>query len=276
MWSLFGLGNAQDRIAIQFMSDLHLERDNYAGLQVEPLAPYLLLVGDIGRFVDFEQYRDFLATQCAQFERVLLVAGNHEFYGSSRQEGLAAAEQIVHDPAMSGKLLFMNRGRFNIPTSSITILGCTLHSYIAPDHTKLSNDFERIRDWRVADHNEEHQRDLTWLRESLATLQAEQPCRQVVIATHYAPAFEKTTHPVNENNAVSQCFSSHALEDLQDWQGCEMVKYWLFGHTHWNARFMSGSTTVTSNCLRNNPKGLSWWQKLSIYRPFDPHATIWL
>ena len=71
---------------------------------------------------------------------------------------------------------------------------------------------------------------------SSSTIQLkEQPRRKIAVATHGAPAFKKTTHPASENNAISQCFSSHTLVAMKRWEGARHVKYWLFGHTHWNA-----------------------------------------
>ncbi|KAK6409418.1 hypothetical protein LTR95_018314, partial [Oleoguttula sp. CCFEE 5521] len=46
------------------MSDLHLERIDYK-YEIVKAAPILILAGDIGRFCDYERYRDFLAEQCA-------------------------------------------------------------------------------------------------------------------------------------------------------------------------------------------------------------------
>jgi hypothetical protein len=106
----------------------------------------VLLAGDIGRFCDVEAYERFLLEQSAKFERVFLVAGKHEFYGSSREEGLNVARRLVNEPALEGKLHFLNRTRFDIPDSDVTLLACTLQSYIAPDYTKLTNDFARIKE----------------------------------------------------------------------------------------------------------------------------------
>jgi hypothetical protein len=258
------------------MSDLHLERVKYT-FTIVPAAPILLLAGDIGRFSDREPYRTFLIAQCTQFDSVLLIAGNHEFYGSSRETGLQTAADFVSDPAMHNRLHFLNQLRFEIPNSPYTLLGCTLHSHIAPDYTKLTNDFARIADWRVADHNAEHARDLAWLQSSLAAEASRASGqRKILIATHYAPAFERTCHPRNERNAVSQCFSSDALLQLQGWPGAERVGYWVFGHTHWNCKFRSGRLTVASNQLCNDEGRLTWWQRRMVYRAFDGGAVITL
>jgi len=82
--------------SLQYMSDLHLERVKY-DFEITRVAPILILAGDIGRFCDQEAYRAFLVKQCAQFDMVLLIAGNHEFYGTSGEEGLNIAQIWVQD-----------------------------------------------------------------------------------------------------------------------------------------------------------------------------------
>ncbi|CZT17424.1 uncharacterized protein RCC_03258 [Ramularia collo-cygni] len=262
---------------LQYMSDLHLERIKY-DFTITKVAPILILAGDIGRFCDYDLYRDFLARQCApdQFDMVLLVAGNHEFYGSSRETGLAAAEKLTKEPSMHGKLQFLNRSRIDLPGSLTTILGCTLHSHIAAGYTKLTNDFARIKEWSVKSHNVEHETDLAWLKHSLLNLKQEDPQRRAIIITHYAPLFDRVSHPKNENNAVSQCFSSNALDSIQRAGLVPSLSstHWIFGHTHWNVRLKRGNFVVLSNQLCNDDKNLTWYQKLRLFRPYNPSATI--
>jgi predicted phosphodiesterase len=255
------------------MSDLHLERIKYQ-FEITKAAPILVLAGDIGRFCDQQSYRSFLVKQCEQFEMVLLVAGNHEFYGSSREEGLCIAQSFVDDSAMGGKLHFLNRTRIDLPGSNTTILACTLQSHIAPDYTKLTNDFQRIQNWSVQDHNDEHKRDLAWLESTITQMSRDRIGRKIIIITHYAPAFEDTCHPLHTNNAVSQCFSSHALRQMTTWQGAQQVTHWVFGHTHWNTKFKSKGVTVVSNQYCNDSGKLTWWQKRTLYRPFNMKSIL--
>ena len=140
---MFGCAQKIDsnaRPSLQFMSGLHLERIKY-DFTILKAAPILILAGDIGRFCDRDLYRAFVTKQREQFDMVLLTAGNHEFYRSSREEGLRAAQELVRDPSMHGKLHFLGRTRVDLPDSDVTILGCTLQSHIAPDCPKLTNDF---------------------------------------------------------------------------------------------------------------------------------------
>ena len=258
---------------IQFMSDLHLERVQYQ-FDIPKAAPILILGGDIGRFCDFDAYSTFMRKQCEKFDRVLLVAGNHEFYGSSRDEGLEAAEKLSNDPSVGGKLSFMNRTRINLPEHNIIVLGCTLQSHIGPDCTRFTNDFSRIKNWSIEKHNAEHELDLQWLKQSLNEIAEAEPHRRVVIITHYAPSFQRTCHPKNERNAASQCFSSDTLLAFRDWIGAGMVIYWIFGHTHWNTRFKCGNTVVLSNQRCNDRKNLNWLQRRIIYRGFNQRAIL--
>lgn len=257
------------------MSDLHLERIKY-DFEITKAAPILLLAGDIGRFCDQDLYRAFLIKQCQQFDMVLLVAGNHEFYGSSREEGLSIAQSFVDDSDMGGKLHFVNRTRIDLSGTKTTLLGCTMQSHISPDYTRLTNDFQRIKDWRVRDHNAEYERDMAWLKSTMTEMSQdpESRNRRIIIVTHYAPAFENTCHPLHVNNAIIQCFSSHALREMGSWNGARQVTHWIFGHTHWNTKFKSRGVMVLSNQFCNDSDKLTWWQRRTIYRAFDMNALL--
>lgn len=145
------------QVFFQIMSDLHLEVGRqYADFDIPPKAPYLVLAGDVGRLVDFESLRDFLALQCSKFEKVFYVLGNHEFYGTSRIKGLEIAAKLQEEPGMRGKLYIMNKLRHDID-SRVMVLGCTLQSDITPETRDLVQmkvqDFSKIEGWTVDDHN---------------------------------------------------------------------------------------------------------------------------
>ncbi|KAI5270471.1 hypothetical protein E4T47_06155 [Aureobasidium subglaciale] len=186
---------------LQFMSDLHLERNKGYKYNIPRSASHLALVGDIGRFCDYDDYAAFLRTQCQIFDQVLLVAGNNEFYGSSQQEGLDAAQRLEQDPSLLGKLVFLSRNRIDLPGSNTIVLGCTLHSRIQQGHAHLNKDFQSIRNWTTEDHTREHELDVEWLRSTLRHIAEAEPLKQVIILTHHAPSFKNTCHPSHEYNA---------------------------------------------------------------------------
>lgn len=72
-------------MTIQFASDLHLEfADNWSYLKQHPLekvGDVLVLAGDIGYLGDDNYSKHpFWELVADQFEQVLVVPGNHEFY----------------------------------------------------------------------------------------------------------------------------------------------------------------------------------------------------
>lgn len=262
--------DTETSIVIQYMSDLHLERSGY-NFPVDPVASILLLAGDIGRLHDVDRYADFMHRCCALFEKVLVVGGNHEFYGTSHEKGWQIIETIANDPAAQGKLLFLNRVAYDIPHSDITILGCTLHSKIGKDRTTLTRDFRRIENWTIERHNQEHEADMAWLRGQISRIKEH---RRVIIATHYAPAFEETCHPTHRGSILNQCFASNAFDNLLANCVPFPVTHWVHGHIHWNAKLRRGPTLIVSNQFCNESDNLTWWQRKRRYLPFKMHATI--
>ena len=250
----------------QMMSDLHLEWRGYEQFHIVREAPNLLLVGDIGRFCDYERFLGFLRRQCEIFDRVLLVPGNHEFYRSSRQQGLETGEKFERELGVKFKL--MHRARMPLDDGKTIVLGCTLHSHIPDDYTALTNDFKCIDGWKVRFHNEEHIADLGWLQRSLAEISSTYPQSCVVIATHYAPAFEKTVQPAHEGSDLRHCFCSDTLKALGEFPGLEQVSHWVFGHTHYNSCFKSNGVTIVSN------QPLDLRSSDSCGRQFDPKLAI--
>ena len=172
--------------------------------------------------------------------------------------------------------MILNRTRHDFPDSNVTILGCTLHSRILEDAMKLSNDFVRIKEWRVSDHNQQHDIDLAWLKASIEEISTEDPKCKVVVVTHYAPSYEDTCRPSQYRNEVSHCYCSTALEQVARGSGASLVTYWMFGHTHWNTWTQKMNITMLSNQLQTGFDSLSWWQKKTLYRPFNPSMTFWL
>lgn len=247
------------RTNFQIMSDLHLEfsksdPDQYLHFEIPPKAPYLILAGDIGLLVPhYAHYLSFLRRQTEVFEHVFLVLGNHEFYRTSRAEGLSAAEKMQRE--LQGRLTVLNRKRVDFP-DGVTVLGVTLHSMISKNNKehigRFMNDFHLIGDWTVEDHNREHELDKEWLKKELAVVDAEEATgveKRVVIVTHHAPSFTGTSAPEHKGSALSSAFCTEMLSTLEkSWRGAEMVRLWVFGHTHFCADFSTkGGIRVVAN-----------------------------
>lgn len=170
---------------------------------------------------------------------------------------------------------------------------------------RLSNDFARIENWTIAQHNREFTKDLAWLKSRLSTISKLNPTARIVVVTHFSPAFDNTSHPRHrrgiqraenlppdhlrairqrlrgsdslkekEWRSGSECFSSDALRIIHDSNLHGQITHWIFGHTHWNARLRSAGITLVSNQRCHEGDEMNTWQKLRLYRPFNPRATL--
>ncbi|KFY07245.1 hypothetical protein V492_07316 [Pseudogymnoascus sp. VKM F-4246] len=237
----------------QVMSDLHLEVSNqYSTFSIPTAAPFLILAGDIGRLADYESFLVFIRAQCHQFSRVFLVLGNHEFFGLSRSEGLQRAAHLEQEPDLCGRLTVLNRTRVTLEDYGITILGCTLHSLIAPEAEDVVRskvgDFKRIEDWAVANHNMEHSLDVAWLENQIKLIRDERSTseHQILVVTHHAPSVQESSNPIHLGNPWGSAFATDLL-GVEEKPTLSDVQWWIFGHTHFCTEYLKASVRVISN-----------------------------
>ncbi|KAK3191200.1 hypothetical protein K4F52_002788 [Lecanicillium sp. MT-2017a] len=227
---------------IQILSDLHLELNQQYKTYTFPVtAPILLLAGDTGRLVDYDAYLHFIAAQTARYEKVLLVLGNHEFFGATYEEGLNAAVKLEAEPALQGRLVLLHRRRWECP--GLAVLGCTLWSHV-PDDRKDAvvakvGDYKRIQGWTTDLHNRLHQEDVAWLREQVAAAGAE----KMLVVTHHAPCVQGTSRPEHIENPWTVAFATDVLPH-GNWGS---VQTWVYGHTHYSTDFMCNGVRVVAN-----------------------------
>lgn len=236
----------------QILSDLHLEVNReYHSFEIPVCSNYLILAGDIGRLVDYEDYLVFLEKQTRNFKTVFLVLGNHEFFGLSFDAALEKARKLEEEPSLNRRLVWLHQRRVQLPDSKTTILGCVLWSHI-PEMAKdivrsKTKDFKHIEDWTADQHNAVHSSDLTWLRRELDKIHhetQERPSekRSIIVITHHAPSLQGTSNPKYENSPWSSAFATDLLS--QGWNG---INTWVFGHTHYSTEFHKNGIFSVSN-----------------------------
>lgn len=244
----------------QILSDLHFEiGQQYKEFHIPPKAPNLILAGDIGRLIDYDNYLKFLASQTSSFERVFLVLGNHEFYGMTFDAGIDKARQLEKEPSLGGRLVLLHQTRWDDPASDITVLGCRLWSKIPEQSAGITaakiNDFKMIQGWTVDTHNGRFTSDLAWLERQLETLPeshtlapaggATKSTRAVLVVTHHAPCVEGTSHPKDSGNPWSAAFATDILNDRG--RSTSGIKCWVFGHTHFTTEIVKQGVREVSN-----------------------------
>ena len=248
-------------VRVQVLSDIHLEcrKEMY---EVAVGSPVLALLGDIGYASDCEdgeKLREFIHTQSNAFEHVLLIAGNHEFYGTDYDEGIAWLTRTC-EAAPRKNVHFLNRSHVDI--SGIRFIGCTLWTRIPKkkrlDAIQMMSDFDNISNFEYKNAYEAakdqgaklaainqaclqygkfFERDAEWLDEALQQAREDTKsgmCTGAIVLTHHAPlvkeavvcqrSFEMGGHKIGCEG--SNLYSSK----LGSPDPC--VKLWLYGHTH--------------------------------------------
>ena len=256
-------------MAIQILSDLHLEAPKaYDTYEIVPKAPYLALLGDISNIVlHKDDCLHFLTRQLNQFRAVLFVPGNHDAYGSNWPDALRILRTFEHDirketflgdkDTSLGEFVLLDRADFQPPGTNITILGCSLFSYVPVErHLAVGfglKDFLQISDWDVYMHNVAHRRDVAWLNARVADLEKQSDIK-IMILSHWSPSNDiRAIDPRYTESRIISGFSTDLSEEA-----CfksSKVKVWAFGHTHYNCDFVVDRAGASPLRLLTNQKG---------------------
>ncbi|KAI4209747.1 MAG: hypothetical protein LQ351_007343 [Letrouitia transgressa] len=233
------------------MSDLHLEVGlQYQGFNIPAKAPYLVLAGNVGNLTHYDLYLTFLKIQCTNFERVFLVLGSHEFFGTSHQEGIRLAKSLAAEEVLKGRLSVLHRERVDM--DCVTILGCTLNSHVAPNDfdavAALNKESSEIENWTIQDHNQEHKVDVDWLVEEITKIHAnkDEKKRRIVVITHNAPITKVVCELSSSEDLCFSAFTTDILESMK-YPTLSSVAWWLFGRAHHKCQISQGGVNIMSN-----------------------------
>lgn len=253
------LRRAANRMRIQYASDLHLEfRGGPFQSLLTPVAPVLVLAGDVGR-PDKPEYRNFLQYCSRNWDHTVVVAGNHEFYNDK------AASLWPHSPPHTMKhrlgmcgtaaaefpnVYFLQQGRKVI--DGVAFLGATLWTDLSDVKDALTAE-TRMNDYRVitedgvrpvtaAATNRWHWSDRSWLATEIAAAAEEE--RPVVVVTHHLPSFQLVAARFAGAGRINAAFASNVEELMKP-----PVRAWIAGHTHVGVNAHVGGVQLAVNPL---------------------------
>ena len=217
-------------VNFQIASDLHIERMTgvvRATDFLKPVAPTLVLAGDIGSLYLYGQLKAFLRECCDMFENVLYIPGNHEFY---RVQGYSEAsfEELL------GRVARLDRSIPNLTTlyrgvvelHGVMIIGCTLWSnpmlHKIPPYIVRNSTLRRVLRYRS-----EHIAAREMIERGLKLA----ACRtqNVLVVTHHSPTFR-----VLSPQKIDDEYRSLYASDLETLWSSRVLHTWVYGHTHHN------------------------------------------
>lgn len=287
-----GINREMENYSLQFASDIHLEFNVPPFDQIlQPTAKDLALIGDIGS--PWEQvYTDFLRWCSVRWDRVFVLAGNHEYFAKAPEtwngvdKTMPAVDRQIRKvcSAVGKNVIFLQEDAYFIESHKIIVMGATL--WTAPDLRRwdmlgpavigdgpgcrgdykdiyLADEYTgKIRNAHPSDITRLHTQHTAVLRRFLNSSWGRVPPGwRVVVLTHHVPT-QTLNPPEFSTHALRTCYASD-LDSMLN----EPVVAWLCGHSHKanDARFDSGCLVAL------NPYGYKHEQGRTNY---DSHAHI--
>jgi predicted phosphodiesterase len=258
---------------ISICSDVHLEFGELDILNTDD-ADVLVCAGDItlARAVktssnaESPYYETYLATKnffdqaSREFDTVIYVAGNHEFYNYKWNKTLEVLSDWTVDNYNNVYFLEDNHLRVN----GVEFYGSTLWTdmnnmdpltmmdiqYSMNDYAKITYDSGTFRKLKAKDSVSRHVNSKNRLRGFVNSTDL-----PVVVVTHHGPS-SLSNHPrYPANDSVNWAYYSNLEEDILDFNN---VPLWFHGHTHNPHDYHIGNTRVVCN-----PRGYIGYESLA-------------
>jgi len=223
-------------LEMQILSDLHIEMLPQRQFTFEPRADYLALLGDIGS-PKKPNYETFLLEQAQHFKQVFVIAGNHEFYGSSYDETRNQIETICQ---RHPSLIFLDRK--SVVINGVRIIGATLWTRVPKQNRKnvenTWNDYSQIGIKEEGKKRKITARDThKWFKLESKFIQneireAHENKQSAIVLTHHSPI----------KNIPG------ASTDMTELFNYPLIS-WCYGHTHLSSNLILKNVRVISNQL---------------------------
>ena len=253
------------------ISDLHLEACEYGGVPDLGEGEILILGGDILCARHFktngplhEVYDDFLQKCVKNFDYVLYVLGNHEFYGYN-YEGTWNVLKEHLPPTIH---LLEND---YVKIKDWVFLGCTLWTDFRNENalemmeaSRFLNDYKTIRigsnyrKLRPEDTLGFHKKSKLFLQQKLEQFKD----TKTWVLTHHSPSCQ-SIHPKYKMETTNGAYASN-LDDLI--LSNPQIKYFSHGHTHESMNYFIGDCRVICN-----PRG---YFPSEVNPNFNPNFTV--
>lgn len=232
---------------IQFLSDLHLEfKENLAYVQSIPFevtGEILILAGDTFYLKDSTMPNiKFWKWASQNYQQVMLVPGNHEFYNNGD----------VSVRGDSWQYIFLDKVGYYynkvVRIGDVDIILSTLWSHIPAENEfnvfRGMNDFCQIlydkHRLRIEDFNAEHEKCLAFIKQNVL----ESTAKHIVVVTHHLPTFQAIA-----KERINDSMNNAYVTELGNFIADSRIDYWIYGHSHENVDTEIGTTKIVSNQL---------------------------
>lgn len=236
----------------------------------------LIIAGDFDE-VKRSRYRTGIEELCKQFYKVVLVPGNHEYYGSNIQKTHQVLSTMQDE--IPNFIFLQNKFQF---IGDVLLVGSTLwtdfdkgNSLVKFDAKMKMNDYKHIRHgttsepWRKKLTPEDtefmHHQDKQFIKNSIcsARLMSGDDIK-VLVVTHHAPSYQSVS-PRYKNDSLNGCYCSDMDQFIED-VGADV---WVHGHVHSSFDYNIGKTRIICN-----PKGYESFSGASENFDYNPQFVF--
>jgi len=219
-------------ILLKVVSDIHLNRpsNDISNLSISRIdnkskdIKVLAILGDIG--AQYDQFFKYVST--LDYDYVLFVPGNHEYYGSEYQTQLKYLRSLCEKYSIT--LLSRNM----IEIGKVVFLGATLWTDIPASYSRLATkDLKELRTIKyggipltLSKYLSLHRQDRDWISHTINNVKNNHTT--VVVLTHHSPSFKLCRYcpDGNVDDNINVYFASN-LDSL-----VQKVDLWCCGHIH--------------------------------------------
>lgn len=233
---------------IRILSDIHLEfGDRYLIPQQygNEYETYLILAGDIGHWGP--DYRSYITRVAERYKRVIVVAGNHEYYRGNYSQIKVEMDKwfwtLPNCNLLENDIALIN---------GATIYGTTLWTNYNNTPLDMLTAKNMMNDFRLISHDDGHPITPEFFvecfnnsKEWLETLLQEHDRKmdgKCIVVTHHAPSFCSISEKYR-GHVLNSAFASNLDNLILDTQ----PDLWIHGHVHDHFDYMIGKTRIICN-----------------------------
>jgi predicted phosphohydrolase len=231
---------------IQVYSDTHIELYKTKYPLIKPLAPLLILCGDIG-LLSKDNFISFLNYVSKNWKYIIYVPGNHEYYIKDMPFNRIRKK---YNKIMSQfkNIIYLDNGYWDL--DGIRYIGSTLWSN--PDFVKNRCDFKEISELdndgklvnlKLDTFKQMHQECIQFIKKILEKSKNES-IKKIIVLTHFPPLIEGTNHPKYDDSPYTKYFANDFLEMGISTKN---INLWISGHTHYSYNIQKHNCRFFSN-----------------------------
>lgn len=218
----------------------------------------LILAGDIWHSKKPFSFKgkSWIADMSQQFKYVIIVLGNHDFWGGDIQEEYLNYRTSIASQDLFNVFLLQNSSLY---FDGLKIIGATLWTdYLDENHVCFSNaEISGMKDYVFINDGEkkisakrllaEHKQSKNYIFENTQKDYADQ---KIVVITHHSPSYKsRAEHLINDANKITIGLYHSNFDNLI---AKSKIDLWIHGHSHYAVNYFINNTKIIAN-----PRGYS-------------------